>query len=137
MPIDRIPSYTDLKTWDHAYLWHPFTQMQDWLAEEPVIIARGEGNYLIDIQGNKYLDGVSSLWCNVHGHNHPALNAAITTQLSQVAHSTLLGLANVPSIVLAKKLIEIAPPGLARVFYSDSGATQSRSRSRWHSNTGN
>lgn len=117
------PSYTDLKTWDHTYLWHPFTQMEDWLAEEPVIIARGEGNYLIDVHGNKYLDGVSSLWCNVHGHNHPALNAAITTQLSQVAHSTLLGLANVPSIVLAKKLIELAPPGLARVFYSDSGAT--------------
>ncbi|MGH7966495.1 MAG: adenosylmethionine--8-amino-7-oxononanoate transaminase [Candidatus Binatia bacterium] len=117
------PSYTDLTTWDHAYLWHPFTQMQDWLAEEPVIIERGEGNYLIDIHGNKYLDGVSSLWCNVHGHNHLAINAAITTQLSRIAHSTLLGLANVPSIVLAKKLIEIAPPGLTRVFYSDSGAT--------------
>jgi adenosylmethionine-8-amino-7-oxononanoate aminotransferase len=117
------PSYAELKTWDHTYLWHPFTQMQDWTAEDPVIIARGEGNYLIDVQGNRYLDGISSLWCNVHGHNHPEINAAITTQLSQVAHSTLLGLANIPSIVLAKKLVEIAPSGLTRVFYSDAGAT--------------
>ncbi len=117
------PSYTDLKTWDHTYLWHPFTQMQDWLAEDPLIITRGEGNYLIDVQGNTYLDGVSSLWCNVHGHNHPRINAAITEQLSQIAHSTLLGLANVPAILLAKQLVEIAPPGLTRVFYSDAGAT--------------
>lgn len=117
------PSYPDLKAWDHTYLWHPFTQMQDWLAEDPVIIERGEGNYLIDVQGNRYLDGVSSLWCNVHGHNHPEINAAITSQLSQIAHSTLLGLANVPSTILAKKLVEVAPPGLTRVFYSDSGAT--------------
>ncbi len=54
---------------DHRYLWHPFTQMQEWFAEEPLIIERGEGNYLIDIDGNRYLDGVSSLWCNVHGHS--------------------------------------------------------------------
>lgn len=116
-------SYAELKEWDHACLWHPFTQMQQWLAEDPVIIVRGEGNYLIDFQGRRYLDGVSSLWCNVHGHNRPEINAAITAQLRQIAHSTLLGLANVPSIVLAKKLIENAPPGLTRVFYSDSGAT--------------
>lgn len=116
-------SYADLKAWDHTYLWHPFTQMQDWLAEEPLIIERGEGNYLIDMYGNAYLDGVSSLWCNVHGHNHPQLNAAIAAQLGKIAHSTLLGLANVPSILLAKKLVEIAPPGLTRVFYSDAGAT--------------
>lgn len=116
-------SYTQLKAWDHTYLWHPFTQMQDWLAEDPVLIARGEGNYLIDVQGNKYLDGVSSLWCNVHGHNCPEINAAITTQLLQLAHSTLLGLANIPSILLAKKLVELAPSSLTRVFYSDAGAT--------------
>jgi adenosylmethionine-8-amino-7-oxononanoate aminotransferase len=117
------PSYADLKAWDHTYLWHPFTQMQDWLAEDPLIIDRGEGNYLIDVHGHAYLDGVSSLWCNVHGHNHPRLNAAVAAQLGRVAHSTLLGLANVPSILLAKKLVEIAPPGLTRVFYSDAGAT--------------
>jgi adenosylmethionine-8-amino-7-oxononanoate aminotransferase len=116
-------SYDDLKTWDHTYVWHPFTQMQDWLAEDPLIISRGEGNFLIDIQGNRYLDGVSSLWCNVHGHNRSELNAAIIAQLGQISHSTLLGLANIPSIVLAKRLVEIAPPGLTRVFYSDAGAT--------------
>ena len=116
-------SHAQLKAWDQAYLWHPFTQMQDWLAEDPVVIARGEGNYLIDVEGKRYLDGVSSLWCNVHGHNHPEINAAITAQLSEIAHSTLLGLANVPSILLAKKLVELAPPGLSRVFYSDAGAT--------------
>ncbi|HXG22123.1 MAG TPA: adenosylmethionine--8-amino-7-oxononanoate transaminase [Methylomirabilota bacterium] len=116
-------AYSQLKAWDHAYLWHPFTQMQDWLAEDPLIIASGEGNYLIDVQGKKYLDGVSSLWCNVHGHNHPELNAAITAQLSRIAHSTLLGLANIPSILLAQKLVELAPAGLTRVFYSDAGAT--------------
>jgi adenosylmethionine-8-amino-7-oxononanoate aminotransferase len=97
--------------------------MRQWLAEDPLIIVRGEGNYLIDVQGRRYLDGVSSLWCNVHGHNRPEINAAIAGQLHTVAHSTLLGLANVPSILLAKKLIEIVPPGLTRVFYSDSGAT--------------
>ena len=66
-----VPSYADLKAWDHAYVWHPFTQMQDWLQEDPIIIASGEGNYVIDVNGRRYLDGVSSLWCNVHGHTHP------------------------------------------------------------------
>jgi adenosylmethionine---8-amino-7-oxononanoate aminotransferase len=117
------PLYDDLKTWDHTYLWHPFTQMQEWLVEDPVIITQGQGNYLIDIHGNRYIDGVSSLWCNIHGHTHPDLNAAIAEQLTQIAHSTMLGLANVPSILLAKELIKIVPPGLTRVFYSDAGAT--------------
>jgi adenosylmethionine-8-amino-7-oxononanoate aminotransferase len=97
--------------------------MRQWLDEDPVIIVRGEGSYLIDLGGRRYLDGVSSLWCNVHGHNRPEINAAVAEQLHQIAHSTLLGLANVPAIVLAKKLTEVAPPGLGRVFYSDSGAT--------------
>ena len=97
--------------------------MRQWLAEDPLIVERGEGPYLVDLQGRRYLDGVSSLWCNVHGHNRPEINSAIAEQLRQIAHSTLLGLANVPSILLAKKLIEIAPAGLSRVFYSDSGAT--------------
>ena len=117
------PSYEDLKAWDHTYLWHPFTQMQEWLAEDPVIIAQGRGNYLTDVHGNRYLDGVSSLWCNVHGHARPDLNAAIARQSEQIAHSTMLGLANVPSILLAKELIRVAPAGLTRVFYSDAGAT--------------
>ncbi len=112
-----------LKQWDHAHLWHPFTQMQEWMGEEPCIISGGDGNYLVDVHGQKYLDGVSSLWCNVHGHHKRELDDAIRAQLEKFAHSTLLGLSHVPGIELARKLIEIAPPGLNRVFYSDSGAT--------------
>ncbi len=116
-------SYRELRAWDHAHVWHPFTQMQDWVSEDPVIIARGEGNHLYDTRGNRYLDGVSSLWCNVHGHNHPQLNEAVRSQLKEIAHSTLLGLSNIPSISLARRLVAIAPEGLTRVFYSDSGST--------------
>jgi adenosylmethionine-8-amino-7-oxononanoate aminotransferase len=112
-----------LKELDHAYLWHPFTQMQEWMGEEPCIISRGDGNYLVDVHGRKYLDGVSSLWCNVHGHRKKELDDAIREQLEKIAHSTFLGLSHVPGIQLAQKLIEIAPRGLTRVFYSDSGAT--------------
>lgn len=112
-----------LKQWDKEYLWHPFTQMKEYLEEEPLIIASGEGCYLTDIEGKKYLDGISSLWVNVHGHCHPALSQAIKEQADKIAHSTLLGSANVPSIELAQQLLEIAPPGLSKVFYSDSGST--------------
>lgn len=112
-----------LKEWDKAYLWHPFTQMKDWLEADPVVIEGGEGVYLIDIYGNRYIDGVSSLWCNVHGHRHPVIDRAIREQLERIAHSTFLGLTHPPGIELAKKLVEIAPPGLSRVFYSDNGAT--------------
>ncbi|MBX5484066.1 MAG: adenosylmethionine--8-amino-7-oxononanoate transaminase [Myxococcaceae bacterium] len=108
---------------DRTFLWHPFTQMQVWPEDDPLVIERAEGNYLIDVLGRRYLDGVSSLWVTVHGHRKGELDEAIRAQLEKVAHSTLLGLANVPSIELAKKLISIAPPGLTRVFYSDSGST--------------
>jgi len=108
---------------DRAHLWHPFTQQRDWEREEPVIVERGEGTDLIDTQGNRYIDGVSSLWCNVHGHRHPRIDAAIRDQLDRVAHSTMLGLSHPPAIELARRLVEIAPPGLDRVFYSDSGST--------------
>src|SRR4051794_12199392 len=91
--------------WDHDYLWHPFTQMQEWLAEDPLIIEHAEGNYLFDVDGNRYFDGVSSLWCNVHGHGHPEIVEAIATQAGKVAHSTLLGLTNIPAIELSKRLI--------------------------------
>ena len=121
---------TDTTSWaatlaarDHRHLWHPFTQMADWLREEPLVIAEAEGCTLVDTQGRRYLDGVSSLWCNVHGHRHPALDAALRAQIDRVAHSTLLGLANVPSIELADALVQVVPPGLTRVFYSDAGAT--------------
>ncbi|HTW86586.1 MAG TPA: adenosylmethionine--8-amino-7-oxononanoate transaminase [Candidatus Binataceae bacterium] len=115
--------YKRLRDADHRHLWHPFTQMRAWMADEaPLIVERGEGNWLIDVNGQHYLDGVSSLWCNVHGHRKPALDAALQAQLGKIAHSTMLGMANVPAIELARELIAIAPPGLTRVFYSDSGA---------------
>ncbi len=112
-----------LKQLDHQYLWHPFTQMQEWTAEEPCIISRGEGHFLIDVQGKKYLDGVSSLWCNVHGHRVREIDDAIKEQLGRIGHSTFLGLSHAPGIQLAEKLIGTAPAGLQRVFSSDSGAT--------------
>jgi adenosylmethionine-8-amino-7-oxononanoate aminotransferase len=112
-----------LKQLDHEYLWHPFTQMQEWMAEEPCIISQGDGHYLVDVHGRKYLDGVSSLWCNVHGHRKKEIDDAVKAQLDRIAHSTLLGLSHVPGIQLAEKLIDIAPKGLRRVFYSDDGAT--------------
>jgi adenosylmethionine-8-amino-7-oxononanoate aminotransferase len=113
----------DVVAADRAHLWHPFTQMQEWLAADPLVIAEAEGNYLIDPEGRRYLDGVSSLWCNVHGHRHPTIDAAIRAQLDRVAHTTLLGLASPPAALLAARLAEIAPRGLTRTFYSDAGAT--------------
>jgi adenosylmethionine-8-amino-7-oxononanoate aminotransferase len=115
--------YDKLKQVDHAHLWHPFTQMQEWMAEDPCIISEGGGHYLVDVHGRKYLDGVSSLWCNVHGHRKKEIDDAIKAQLDRIAHSTFLGLSHVPGIQLAQKLIEISPKGLQRVFYSDDGAT--------------
>jgi adenosylmethionine---8-amino-7-oxononanoate aminotransferase len=108
---------------DHWHVWHPFTQQRDWVEEEPVMIERGEGNELIDTEGNRYLDGVSSLWCNVHGHRHPVIDQAVRDQLDKVAHSTMLGLSHPGAAELAARLVEISPPGLNRVFYSDSGST--------------
>lgn len=108
---------------DKQYLWHPFTQMADWLAEETVVIESGDGFYLIDTDGNRCIDGVSSLWCNVHGHRVERIDDAIRAQLDKIAHSTLLGLGQTKSIELAEKLVQITPDGLGKVFYSDSGAT--------------
>ena len=112
-----------LSKWDRQYVWHPFTQMQEWEQEDPLIIEKGNGVYLYDIHGNKYLDGSSSIWVNLHGHRHRTLDTAIQEQLGNIAHSTLLGAASPPSIVLAKELVKIAPKGLTRVFYSDDGST--------------
>jgi len=108
---------------DRAHVWHPFTQQQGWDQEDPLIVERSEGSFLIDDQGKRYLDGISSLWVTVHGHRKRALDEAIRAQLDKVAHSTLLGLASVPSIELAAELAKRAPPGLTKVFYSDSGST--------------
>ncbi len=108
---------------DKRYLWHPFTQMKEYLGEKPLIIEEGEGVYLKDTEGNKYLDGVSSLWVNIHGHRRWEIDQAIMDQLHKISHSTLLGLSNVPAIDLAQRLVEITPQGLEKVFYSDTGAT--------------
>lgn len=118
-----ITDYERLAAMNKDHLWHPFTQMKDYNNSDPLIIERGEGIMLYDVQGRAYYDGFSSVWLNVHGHNVPELNQAITEQLGRVAHSTLLGMANVPAIELAEKLVGITPEGLNKVFYSDSGAT--------------
>jgi adenosylmethionine-8-amino-7-oxononanoate aminotransferase len=112
--------YEDL---DKQHLWHPFTQMRDWMDSPQLVIKRGKGVYLFDIEGNRYLDGVSSLWANIHGHRHPMLVRAIRQQLAKLDHSTFLGLTNVPAVELAKKLVAISPRNLTRVFYSDNGST--------------
>src|ERR1041384_3810534 len=107
---------------DRDHLWHPFTQQRGWVEEEPLLIESAEGCELIDTEGRRYLDGVSSLWCNVHGHRHPGIDAAVREQLDRVAHSTMLGLSHPAAAELAAKLVEIAPAGLSRVFYSDHGS---------------
>jgi adenosylmethionine---8-amino-7-oxononanoate aminotransferase len=114
---------TDWAELDKKYIWHPFTQMEDWAFQNNIVIERAEGNYLIDTSGNKYLDGISSLWVNIHGHGKKEIDEAIRRQIEKVSHSTLLGLASIPSIKLAERLVAIAPTGLTRVFYSDSGST--------------
>jgi len=107
---------------DRRHLWHPFTQTSEWLAEEPVVVQRGEGCWLVDAQGRRYLDGVASLWANVHGHAHPRLDAALRAQAGRIAHSTFLGLTHEPGARLAAELCAVAPQGLTRVFYSEAGA---------------
>ncbi len=121
---NRLPvSLSTLSKWDRQYVWHPFTQMREWEREDPLIIEKGNGVYLYDGRGNKYLDGSSSIWVNLHGHRNRTLDRAIQDQLGKIAHSTLLGAASPPSIMLAKALVNIAPKGLTRVFYSDDGST--------------
>ena len=117
------PTRAQLEQWDRDHVWHPFTPMQQYAEEKPLIISHARGCILVDLDDNEYVDGVSSMWCNVHGHRVPEIDAAVRAQLDSVAHSTLLGAANVPSIQLARRLVELAPPGLTRVFYSDDGAT--------------
>ncbi len=112
-----------LQEYDRRYLWHPFTQMKEWTETDPIVIERGEGSWLIDTDGNRFLDGVATIWTNVHGHCRREINEAIKIQVDRLEHSTLLGLTNDKATLLAKRLVEIAPPGLARVFYSDNGST--------------
>ena len=129
----------DLAKLDQKYVWHPFTQMRDWLKREPIVIASGKGAVLRDTRGREYLDANSSIWTNLHGHNHPRINAAIHKQLKKIAHSSALGLANEPASLLAERLIKVAStprfagsdnqkskianPKLSKVFFSDDGST--------------
>src|ERR1700704_2823996 len=100
-----------LRQLDKQYLWHPFTHIQQWLADQggPLVITSADGMHLIDSDGNRYLDGVSSLWCNVHGHCVPEIDEAIREQLGKVAHTTMLGLASEPAILLADRLMQLVP----------------------------
>ena len=120
-PMDR--KEPDFEGLDKRHLWHPFTQMKEWMESPQLVIERGRGVYLYDTRGRKYLDGVSSLWANIHGHSHPHIVRAIRRQLDRLDHSSLLGLTNVPAAQLAGKLVELTPPNLTRVFFSDDGAT--------------
>ena len=111
-----------LEAWDKKYVWHPFTQMKEWSEGPITIIEKGKGNLLIDIRRKKYIDGVSSLWCNVHGHQVKKIDEALKKQMGRIAHSTFLGLSHTTAAELSKNLIKISPRGLTRVFYSDSGS---------------
>src|SRR3954471_9411865 len=116
-------STEDLRRLDKQFLWHPFTPMKLWMESDPLVITAAEGMHLIDSDGRRYLDGVSSLWCNVHGHRVPEIDAAVRAQLDKVAHTTMLGLASEPATLLAERLMKLVPRNLKKVFYSDAGAT--------------
>ncbi len=115
-----MPTPEQLRRWDREHVWHAFTQMAEY---EPLIIERAHGCTLVDIDGNEYVDGVSSLWCNIHGHRHPKLDAAIRDQLDKVAHVTSLGMSNPTTIELARRLVEMTPAGLDHVFFSSDGSS--------------
>ena len=117
----------ELADTDRRVLWHPFTPQQTWSEQTPLVIERGEGTDLIDVHGRRYIDGVSSLWCNVHGHRHPVIDAAVREQLQRVAHSTMLGLSHPGAIELAQRLLRLAPPGL------NACSTPTAARRRWRS----
>ncbi|MGH7140449.1 MAG: aminotransferase class III-fold pyridoxal phosphate-dependent enzyme, partial [Pirellulales bacterium] len=114
------PSRQQLERWDSEIVWHAFTQMAEY---EPLLIERGDGCRLFDIEGREFIDAVSSLWCNLHGHHHPRIDAAIVEQLGRIAHTTSLGASNSTTVRLARRLVDLAPRGLDHVFFSDNGAT--------------
>lgn len=120
----KIQSFKkQIERFDKKHLWHPFTQMKEWAEETPVIITEGRGSFVKDVFGRWYLDGVSSVWVTVHGHRKREIDNAIKEQVDKISHSTLLGLTHPPAVMLAEKLVKIAPKGLSRVFYSDNGST--------------
>jgi adenosylmethionine-8-amino-7-oxononanoate aminotransferase len=121
--VDIKMKELQLESDDKRYVWHPFTQMRHYIEEKPLIIERGRGSFLWDIYGNRYLDGISSLWVTVHGHCKEEIDRAMIEQIKRISHSTLLGLTHPPAIELAGRLVKITPEGLNKVFYSDSGST--------------
>jgi adenosylmethionine-8-amino-7-oxononanoate aminotransferase len=123
MPKKSAPSVKQLQKDACSYVWHPFTQMQEWEQQEALLINRGKGTLLYDVEGNAYLDGTSSIWVNIHGHRHPTIDQAIRQQLTRIAHTTLLGLSHPLVIQLAKALVALTPKGLEKVFFSDNGAS--------------
>lgn len=127
MPYRRAESFeylmNKLAQLDHKYVWHPFTQMRDWLRHEPIVIASGNGAVLRDVRGREFLDANSSIWTNLHGHNHPKINTALSRQLEKIAHSSALGFANEPASLLAEKLVKASDSKLQKVFFSDNGST--------------
>ena len=118
-----MTSKSKIKSYDLDYIWHPFTQMKEYAKEDPVVIEDSDGVYLIDSDGKRYIDGVSSLWVNIHGHKVEKIDDALKKQLNKNSHSTLLGVTNPSASILAKKLIDIVPKGLRKVFYSGDGAS--------------
>lgn len=117
------PTSDEIRRWDVDHLWHPFSQMEEYAATDRLVVVAAEGNYLIDDRGRRLFDATSALWCNLFGHRVPEIDAAVTEQLGRVAHSTLLGATHPAAAALARRLVEIAPPGLEHVFFSDDGAT--------------
>ncbi len=113
-------SFEDIRQWDRQFVWHAFTQMAEY---EPFLIERAQGCTLTDTEGREYLDGVSSLWCNIHGHCHPRLDEALRQQLDRVAHVTSLGMSNPTTVRLARRLVDITPSGLNHVFFSSDGSS--------------
>ena len=118
-----MSSKSKIQEYDLKYIWHPFTQMKEYQEQSPIVIEDSDGVYLIDSDGKKYIDGVSSLWVNIHGHKSKEINNAIKQQIDKIAHSTLLGITNPSASILAKKLIDLSPDGLQKVFYSGDGAS--------------
>jgi adenosylmethionine-8-amino-7-oxononanoate aminotransferase len=114
---------TDWIKKDLQYIWHPYTQMKDCRKCPPILIERAKGAKLYDDKGNFYYDTISSWWCNVHGHNHPKIKAAIKKQLNSLDHILLAGFTHKPAILLAEKLVSITPKNLTKVFFSDNGST--------------
>lgn len=108
---------------DIKYVWHPDTQMKEFETENPIIIERGEGIYVFDIEGNKYIDAIASWWVNTLGHSNPRLNKALCEQVEKIEHVLLAGFSHIPAIELAEELVKISAKSLTKVFYSDNGST--------------